>query len=74
MVYQIKVQGQVDSSWSDWIAGMEVTSTINPGEGWTTTFTGHVTDQASLRGIVNHLWDLNLVLLSVNRIEPPEDH
>jgi len=31
--------------------------------------TGAVIDQAKLRGIINKLWDLNLTLISVNRVE-----
>jgi hypothetical protein len=69
MKYQIKVQGNVDPSWSDWFNGMGVSSVIN-GDGYgVTTLTGQVEDQATLRGILNHLWDLNLTILSVNRVE-----
>lgn len=66
MQYQILVQGQVDPSWSEWFNGMEVSSeTIRN----ITTITGPVTDQAALRGILNHLWDLNLTILSVIKLE-----
>jgi len=64
-VYQIEVTGQLDASWSDWFAGLTVTP---PGEaGPYTTITGQV-DQATLRGIVNRLWDLNLTLISVRQV------
>jgi hypothetical protein len=70
MKYQIKVQGNVDPSWSDWFDGMGVSS-ISNGEGDdVTTLTGQVEDQATLRGVLNHLWDLNLSLISVIQIEP----
>jgi hypothetical protein len=34
--------------------------------------TGTVADQAKLRGLLSKIWDLNLTVLSVNRIEPEE--
>jgi hypothetical protein len=65
IVYQIKVQGRLDESWSGWFNNMAITF-----EGDTTTLTGAVVDQAALRGILSRLWDLNLALISVNQIEP----
>jgi hypothetical protein len=62
-VYQIKVQGKLDEKWSDWFNGMTVTL-----ESDITTLTGAVVDQAALRGILDKIWDLNLTLISVNRI------
>ena len=62
-VYQIKVQGQLDKSWSGWFSGMTVTS-----DGDITALTGPVADQSALRGILTKLWDLNLALISVTRI------
>jgi hypothetical protein len=63
-VYQIKMQGRLDESWSGWFGGMAITL-----EGDTTTLTGAVADQAALRGVLSRLWDLNLALISVNPIE-----
>jgi hypothetical protein len=65
MIYQIKVQGRLDETWSGWFNSMTITF-----EGDTTTLTGAVVDQAALRGILSGLWDLNLALISVNPIEP----
>jgi hypothetical protein len=62
-IYQIKMQGRLDESWSGWFNGMTVTS-----DGDTTTLTGPVADQSALRGILTKLWDLNLALISVTRI------
>ena len=64
-VYRIEVTGQLDAAWSDWFAGLTVTP---PGEtGPYTTITGRV-DQATLRGIINRLWDLNLTLISLQQV------
>ncbi len=63
-VYQIKLRGRLDESWSSWFDGLAITH-----DGDTTTLTGVVADQSALRGILSKLWDLNLVLMAVNRIE-----
>ena len=74
-VYQIKMQGRLDESWSGWFNGMAIT--FDSGD---TTLTGPVADQSALRGILTKLWDLNLALISVHRIytdshrNPEEDH
>ena len=62
-VYEIRVQGQLDSRWSDWFSGLAVS--VDDG---ITTLTGPVVDQAVLRGILSKIWDLNLVLISVSPI------
>ncbi len=67
-VYQIKVQGRLDESWSGWFNCMAIAF-----EGDTTTLTGAVVDQAALRGILSRLWDLNLPLISVNPVEPASE-
>ena len=67
-IYQIKVQGRLDESWSGWFNSMAIAF-----EGDTTTLTGAVVDQAALRGILSRLWDLNLALISVNPIAPASE-
>ena len=63
-VYQIKMQGRLDESWSGWFNGMAIAF-----DGDTTTLTGAVADQSALRGILTRLWDLNLTLLAVSQID-----
>ena len=70
MQYQIKIQGSIDPSWSEWFNRMEVSLETGREAAPVTTFTGPVEDQAALRGILNHLWDLNLTILSVIQLEP----
>ena len=62
--YQITLQGRLDESWSEWLDGMMLVF-----EDGITTLTGTVADQAALRGILSKIWDLNLTLISVSRIE-----
>jgi hypothetical protein len=63
--YEIRIEGQLDPSWSEWLGGM----TITPLELDETRIFGLVTDQAALHGILNRIRDLNLKLLSVERKE-----
>ena len=64
VTYEIKVEGRLDENWSDWFSGMAVTL-----EDDVTILTGAVADQAALRGILTKIWDLNLTLISINRIQ-----
>jgi hypothetical protein len=63
-IYQVKVEGKLDESWSDWFHGMAFAF-----ERDITTLTGPVIDQAALQGILTRIWNLNLTLISVNRLE-----
>ena len=67
--YQICIEGELDDKWSDWFSGMTVMVTGESEK--LTTLTG-AADQATLRGILNKLWDLNLVLVSVNPVDEPQ--
>jgi hypothetical protein len=63
-IYQIKIAGRLDEEWSEWFNEMTVTFESN-----ITTLTGAVVDQAALRGILDKIWDLNLMLISIIQIE-----
>lgn len=69
MIYKITVQGTVEPNWSDWFDGMEITNEISKDAQMITTFTSTVEDQATLRGIMNRIWDLNLIVLSVTEAD-----
>ncbi len=62
-IYQIRVKGVLDESWSDWFGGL----TITPRASGETLLTGPVRDQAALHGLLVKIRDLGLVLLSVRR-------
>lgn len=62
--YEIRVKGQLDESWSDWLEGLEVTLLEN-GE---MILSGYIGDQAALMGALNKLYGLNLTLLSLTKI------
>lgn len=62
--YEIKVRGELDPDWSDWFDGFSIT--CKNAETW---LLGSVADQAALLGILVKIGQLNLTLLSVNRME-----
>ena len=69
-IYQIKVSGTLDEYWVAWFNQMEITTELDENGYSTTGFTGFVTDQSELRGLLNKIWDLNMELLSVKKIGP----
>ena len=69
VVYQIKVPGQLDESWSDWAGGMTITVEREGDDPPVTTLTGTI-DQAALHGLLRRLYSLGLPLISVDYVEP----
>jgi hypothetical protein len=66
--YQIKVPGELDEAWADWIGGMTLTIE-REGEGLpVTTLTGTV-DQAALHSVLRRLYSLGLPLISAHCVE-----
>lgn len=61
--YEIRVEGQLPSDWSNWFEGLDIRCDI-PGE---SILSGPLTDQAALHGVMAKIRDLNLKLISVNR-------
>lgn len=64
-IYEIRIDGIIGSEWSDWFDEMSV----RPAPSGETIITGRVRDQAALRGVLARIGDLNLKLISVNRID-----
>lgn len=67
-IYQIRVWGRLDESWSDRLAGMHITVSQMENHPPITKLTGTLIDQATLSGILNRLYDLGLPLISVMRM------
>ena len=65
-LYQITIRGNLDPKWSKWFNGMAVSSQDGSP---VTILTGRIADQAKLRGILNKLWDLNLIVISVTQLQ-----
>ena len=66
-IYQIRVDGHLDESWSDWFGGLS----IQHQDDGATLLTGPLADQAALHGVIARIRDLALPLLSVNRQGEP---
>ncbi len=63
-MFEIRVKGQLDSRWSEWLEGLGV-KLLDNGE---MILFGRIVDQAALIGIMNKLCRLNLTIKSVNEV------
>jgi hypothetical protein len=63
-LYEIRVEGSLESEWSDWFDGLEITQR---GED-ETVLTGVIADQPALHGVLAKVRDLGLPLLAVRRV------
>lgn len=70
--YEIMVRGSLDESWSDWFCGMTILTGAPHGTEQISILKGPVVDQSALRGLLCKLWDMNLTLISVRRLESYE--
>jgi len=68
-VYEIKIKGLLDEHWNQWFERMTLKRVINDETGQEyTLITGSLPDQPALHGLLAKIRDLNLTLLSVQRI------
>ena len=65
MIYEITINGHVDSKWSDWFDSLQI---IHQKDG-TTTLYGPLPDQAALHKIFRKIRDLNLQIISVKQVK-----
>jgi hypothetical protein len=63
--YQIRVKEIIDHNFADWLDNL----TLIPQENGETLLIGSFTDQSALRGFLDQLWNLNITVISVERIE-----
>jgi hypothetical protein len=64
VIYEIKLKGRLDTSWSSWLDGMSIKYQDD-----CTILTGKMTDQTALRGLLSKIWDMNQTLISVKQAE-----
>lgn len=67
--YEIKIHGQLDDSWLDWVGEAKVHAETLNDDIQITTFSNIVMDQAGLVGLIRRLHGLGIVLISVRRFE-----
>ena len=60
--YRIRVQGCLDESWSERLAGLRITTSNLKDQGPVMELVGQVYDQAELAGVLNTLYELHLML------------
>jgi hypothetical protein len=68
-MYQIKIKGHLDSSWSQWLNDLSITH----AEDGVTLLVGPIADQPALHGLLIKIRDLGLPLLSVNCISADQE-
>lgn len=65
ILYEIRVKGHLDQHWSAWFDGMTVDNEAS-GE---TVISGPLVDQAALHSLLVKVFNLNLTLIAVLRME-----
>ena len=68
IIYEIRVRGRLEERWAAWLGNLAF---IYEDDG-TTMLRGPLEDQAALHGVLNHIRNLNLHLISVQTIEDKE--
>jgi len=63
-LYRIRLEGLLDSSWTDWFEGMSFSY-----EEDLTILEGEVIDNSSLHNILTRIHDLNLTIISLEHIQ-----
>jgi hypothetical protein len=62
--YHIRVKETLDRHFTDWLSNL----TLFPLENGETLLVGSFTDQPALRGFLEQLWNLNITVITVERI------
>ena len=67
--YEIRVKGVMSGRWTSWFEGLTLKIEETSDGSQLTKLSGRLIDQAELRGILIKLWNLNMTVLSVTRLE-----
>ncbi len=70
MQVQIRIKEQLDPSWQDWFAPLQ----LRHEAAGTTVLTGVLPDQAALQGMLLAISRLSLTLLALDTSESRHDH
>lgn len=68
-VYEIRVRGRLEATWSDRLEGMRITGSRRLDGEMETVLVGRLADQAAFSGVLNTLYELHLPVLSVNCLD-----
>ena len=72
--YRIRVEGLIDSNWSDSLAGLAIAVEQPAGPHPVSILTGLLDDQGALQGVLETLFMLNMPLLEVERCAAEENN
>jgi len=64
VTYQIRIPGELDASWSDWVREVSVSVRSDEADLPITTLTGTF-DQAALQGFLRRLYSYGIPLISI---------
>ena len=72
--YEIRIKGHLDPAWSDRLNGLAIRH-FETDDGPVSLLTGALEDQSALSGVLNALIDIQVDVLSVDRIgsDTPDD-
>jgi hypothetical protein len=68
-IYVIKLQGYLDTKWSEWLYDMAIT---HESDG-ITSLCGPLPDQAVLHSVLERIRDMNLTLINFHKVENSND-
>jgi hypothetical protein len=71
--YQIRVQGRLDPQWAARLGDLTLAVRDGGGQTAVTELTGWIGDQAALMGVLQQLYAMGVMLLSVERLEEDDD-
>jgi len=67
--YNIRVEGELSEDWAVFFNSLDISTSYKDNSGPISTLKGIIKDQSALRGMVCKLWDLNLTIVEVKRID-----
>ena len=67
--YEIRIEGHLDQRWAARFDGLS----LRTDDDGTSVLAGVVADQAALHGLLQRIRDLGLPLVSITRLDPPDD-
>ncbi len=70
-VWKICLDGSVQEDWASWFNWASVRCVPRPEGRWQTVAEGELRDQAALDGLISRMWEMNVGILSVDRISDP---
>ena len=65
-IFEIKIKGHLNHRWEEWFYDLAI---AHERDG-TTTLCGPLPDQTVLHSILERIRDMNLLLISVNKVDP----